>query len=81
MQQLDNNAKNILLGFLLSDCILKDKRLIYTINKSFNYLLSATDYKRWKELIIKHLKVFKKNSADDTEDVNSCCKNILSYYY
>lgn len=59
MQQSDNNAKNILLGLLLSDCILKDKRITYTINKPFSYLLACPDYKKWKGLIIKHLKDFK----------------------
>lgn len=60
MQQSDNKAKNILLGLLLSNCILKDKKLIYTINKPFNYLLSTSDYKEWQDIIIKHLKEFKK---------------------
>ena len=59
MQQSDNKAKNILLGLLLSDCILKDKRLTYIINKPFNYLLACPDHKKWKDLIIKHLKDFK----------------------
>ena len=59
MQQSDNKAKNILLGLLLSDCILKDKRLTYTINKLFDYLLACPDYKKWKDLIIKYLKDFK----------------------
>lgn len=59
MQQSDNNAKNILLGLLLSDCIMKDKRLTYTIKKPFNYLLANPDHKKWNDLIIKHLKDFK----------------------
>lgn len=59
MQQSDNNAKNILLGLLLSDCIMKDKRLTYTIRTPFNYLLTNPDHKKWKSLIIKYLKDFK----------------------
>mgnify|MGYP001750248213 CR=1 FL=1 len=59
IQQPDNKAKNILLGLLLSDCILKDKRITYTINKPFSYLLSTPDHKKWKDLIIKHLKDLK----------------------
>lgn len=49
MQQSDNNAKNILLGLLLSDCIMKDKRLTYTIRTPFNYLLTNPDHKKWKK--------------------------------
>ena len=59
MQQSDNNAKNILLGLLLSDCTLQDKRITYTINKPFNHLLACPDHKKWKDIIIKHLKDFK----------------------
>ncbi len=59
MQQSDNKAKNILLNLLLSDCIMKDKKLSYTISKPFSYLLACPDYKKWKDLIIKHLKDFK----------------------
>jgi len=59
MQQADNKAKNILLSLILSNCTLKDKRLTYTINKPFNDLLNNPDYKKWPDLIIKHLKEFK----------------------
>ena len=60
MQQADNKAKNILLSLLLSNCSLKDKKLTYTLNKPFNYLLTTPNYKEWKDIIIKHLKEFKK---------------------
>lgn len=60
MQQADNKAKNILLSLLLSNCTLKDKKLTYTLNKPFNYLLTTPNYKEWKDIIIKHLKEFKK---------------------
>lgn len=56
----DNKAKNILLSLLLSDCTLKDKKLTYTLNKPFNYLLTTPNHKKWKDIIIKHLKEFKK---------------------
>lgn len=59
MQQSDNNAKNILLGLLISDCIMKDKRLTYTIRKPFSYLLACPDHIKWQGLIIKYLKDFK----------------------
>lgn len=60
MQQSDNKAKNILLSLLLSNCTLKDKKLTYTLNKPFNYLLTTPNHKEWKDIIIKHLKEFKK---------------------
>ena len=60
MQQADNKAKNILLNLLLSNCTLKDKKLTYTLNIPFNYLLSTPNHKEWKDIIIKHLKEFKK---------------------
>ena len=60
MQQADNKAKNILLSLLLSNCTLKDKKLTYTLNKPFNYLLTTPNHKEWKDIIIKHLKDFKK---------------------
>ena len=60
MQQADNKAKNILLSLLLSNCTLKDKKLTYTLNIPFNYLLSTPNHKEWKDIIIKHLKEFKK---------------------
>ena len=59
MQQADNKAKNILLSLLLSNCILKDKKLTYTLNKPFNHLLTTPNHKKWKNIIIKHLKEFK----------------------
>ena len=59
MQQSDNKAKNILLNLLLSNCTLKDKKLTYILNKPFNDLLNNPDYKKWPDLIIKHLKEFK----------------------
>ena len=58
MQHSDNKAKNILLSLLLSNCTLKDKKLSYTINKPFNCLLP--NHKEWKDIIINHLKEFKK---------------------
>ena len=60
MQQSDNKAKNILLSLLLSNCTLKDKKLTYTLNKPFNYLLTTPNHKEWKDIIIKHLNEFKK---------------------
>ena len=60
MQQSDNKAKNILLSLLLSNCTLKDKKLTYTLNIPFNYLLTTPNHKEWKDIIIKHLKEFKK---------------------
>ena len=60
MQQSDNKAKNILLSLLLSNCSLKDKKLTYILNKPFNYLLTTPNHKEWKDIIIKHLKEFKK---------------------
>ena len=59
MQQSDNKAKNILLSLLLSNCILKDKKLAYILNKPFNHLLTSPNHKEWKNIIIKHLKEFK----------------------
>lgn len=60
MQKSDNKAKNILLNLLLSNCSLKDKKLTYTLNKPFNHLLTTPNHKEWKDIIIKHLKEFKK---------------------
>ena len=60
MQQSDNKAKNILLSLLLSNCTLKDKKLAYTLNKPVNYLLTTPNHKKWKDIIINHLKEFKK---------------------
>ena len=60
MQHSDNKAKNILLNLLLSNCSLKDKKLTYTFNKPFNYLLTTPNHKKWKDIIINHLKEFKK---------------------
>ena len=60
MQQADNKAKNILLNLLLSNCSLKDKKLTYTLNKPFNYLLTTPNHKEWKDIIINHLKEFRK---------------------
>lgn len=59
MQKSDNKAKNILLSLLLSNCILKDKKLAYILNKPFNHLLTSPNHKEWKNIIIKHLKEFK----------------------
>ena len=39
---------------------MKDWELIYTLNRPFNYLLTTTNHKEWKDIIIKHLKEFKK---------------------
>ncbi len=60
MQHSDNKAKNILLNLLLSNCSLKDKKLTYTLNKPFNHPLTTPNHKEWKNLIINHLKEFKK---------------------
>ena len=57
---IDTEATNILPSLLLSNCTLKEKKLTYTLNKPFNHLFTTPNHKKWKDIIINHLKEFKK---------------------
>lgn len=54
------SRKNELIRLLISDCKLNGTRLEYTINKPFDKLVEAHDYKKWPRIAVNHLDEFEK---------------------
>ncbi len=57
MKRADPRQKCTLLGYLLEDCVLKDRRLTYRIKAPFDKFIT-TNWKSWHNLPLAHLNEF-----------------------